>query len=417
MATFPERAIAALNAVLTPVADAALAPLISRAPLLLLAVVSALTALAMLFVVRRTSNQAALAAAKRGIRAALFEVRLFHDEPRGVWPALGRMLAANARYLRHTLVPFLWMVLPLTLVVAQLQAFYGYEGLRPGRAVVLRAELRETKDALKSAKKKLHEEKEADKGNQDLVKARAEVERNASIQLENVRAELAQALVEIERLKSDKPGTRRPAPAPAEAASAERPPEKKEEARAERPQVVIQKVVRELNDQDREKMARLESDAGKARHKASELENEVRRLKVRADNGARFLKTAQSEMELTKDKFRAVEKRLNRVLLERDLLARAIKDLEKKTGMAVERTELTAEEVAASDKSVEERQAAEVAAEKAAEAAAVAAAKTAEEAAAVPPAAPAPSAADAVPAPAVAEVAAAAPTAGSAPQA
>lgn len=147
MATFPERAIAALNAVLTPVADAALAPLISRAPLLLLAVVSALTALAMLFVVRRTSNQAALAAAKRGIRAALFEVRLFHDEPRGVWPALGRMLAANARYLRHTLVPFLWMVLPLTLVVAQLQAFYGYEGLRPGRAVVLRAELRDTRAA------------------------------------------------------------------------------------------------------------------------------------------------------------------------------------------------------------------------------------------------------------------------------
>ncbi len=271
----------------------------------------------------------------------------------------------------------------------------------------LRAELRETKDALKAAKRKLHEEKEADKGNQDLLKARAEVERNASIQLENVRAELAQALVEIERLKSDKPGARRPAPAPVEAA----PVEKKEEPRAERPQVVIQKVVRELNDQDREKMARLESDASKARHKASELENEVRKLKVRADNGARFLKVAQSEMELTKDKFRAVEKRLNRVLLERDLLARAIKDLEKKTGTAVERTELTAEEVAASDKSVEERQAAEVAAEKAVEAAAVAAAKTAEEAAAaaVAPAAPAPEVAEAA--------AAAAPPPESAPQA
>ena len=263
----------------------------------------------------------------------------------------------------------------------------------------LRAELRETKDALKSAKRRLHEDKEADRGNQDLVKARAEVERNASIQLENVRAELAQALVEIERLKSDKPGARRPAPAPVEAA----PVEKRDEPRAEKPQVVIQKVVRELNDQDREKMARLESDASKARHKASELENEVRRLKVRADNGARFLKVSQSEMELTKDKFRAVEKRLNRVLLERDLVARAIKDLEKKTGMAAERMELTAEEVAASDKSVEERQAAEAAAEKAVEAAAVAAAKTAEEAAAVAPAAPA-----------VAELPAAA---GSAPQA
>ena len=141
MATFPEQAIAAVNAVLTPVADAVLAPLASRAPVATLGLLSALTALAMLAVVRRTSNQTALAAAKRGIRAALFEVRLFHDEPRGVWAAVGRMLRANARYLRHTLVPFLWMTLPLTLVVAQLQALYGYDGLRPGSAVVLRAEL------------------------------------------------------------------------------------------------------------------------------------------------------------------------------------------------------------------------------------------------------------------------------------
>jgi chromosome segregation ATPase len=248
----------------------------------------------------------------------------------------------------------------------------------------LRKELNEAKDELKTAKKKLYEQTQADKGANDLLKARAEVERNASIQLENVRAELAQSLSEIERLRSDKPGSRRPAPAPVAVEL-----EKKEAAPVEKPQVVIQRVVRELNDADREKMARLESDASKARHKASDLDNEVRKLKVRSENGARFLKVAQSELELSKDKFRAVEKRLNRVLLERDLLRRAIKDLEKKTGMAAERSELTQDEMAASDKSVEERQAAEAAAEKAVETAAAAAAKSAEEAAAAPaPAAP-----------------------------
>ena len=267
----------------------------------------------------------------------------------------------------------------------------------------LRKEFQEAKDELKAAKKKLYEQSQADKGAADLVKARAEVERNASIQLENVRAELAQALSEVERLRSDKPGSRRPAPAPAAAPAVEA--EKKEAAPVEKPQVVIQRVVRELNEQDREKMARLESDASKARHKASDLENEVRKLKVRSENGARFLKVAQSELELAKDKFRAVEKRLNRVLLERDLLRRAIKDLEKKTGMAAERTEMTQEEMAASDKSVEERQAAESAAEKAVEAAAAAAAKSAEEAAAAAaPAAPAETPAPEVAAAAPAEV-------------
>src|SRR5262249_35039498 len=46
---------------------------------------------------------------------------------------------------------------------------------------------------------------------------------------------------------------------------------------------------------------------------------------------------------------------------ERDLLRRAIRDLEKKSGLAADRTELTADEMAASDRSVEERAAAEAA--------------------------------------------------------
>ena len=64
-----------------------------------------------------------------------------------------------------------------------------------------------------------------------------------------------------------------------------------------------------------------------------------------------------------KDKFKALEKRLNRTLLERDLLRRAIKDLEKKTGMLAERTELTPDEMAASDRKVEEAAQARAAAE------------------------------------------------------
>jgi hypothetical protein len=45
----------------------------------------------------------------------------------------------------------------------------------------------------------------------------------------------------------------------------------------------------------------------------------------------------------------------------RDLPGRALRDLEKKSGLIAERTELSAEEAAASDRSVEERSAAEAA--------------------------------------------------------
>jgi len=87
----------------------------------------------------------------------------------------------------------------------------------------------------------------------------------------------------------------------------------------------------------------------------------VRRLKGRTETQGRVYTVIKGELDLLKDKFKALEKRLNRTLLERDLLRRAIRDLEKKSGLAADRTELTADEVAASDRSVEERAAAEAA--------------------------------------------------------
>ena len=56
---------------------------------------------------------------------------------------------------------------------------------------------------LKEAKKKLHEQKEFAKTGDDLTKARAEVERQASTQLETTRSELANALSEMQRLRGE----------------------------------------------------------------------------------------------------------------------------------------------------------------------------------------------------------------------
>ena len=240
-----------------------------------------------------------------------------------------------------------------------------------------RAQLQEVKEQLKQTKRKLFEQKEGEKGSNDLVKARAEVERNASMQLEQTRAELAQALTENSRLRAEtesRNGPRRreaPAAAPAQTtapaavpASVEAPaPADQIAAPASEPVVIAAVSVtpapvapaepvrryRELNDADREKMNRLEQAANKDRSRAAELEKEVRRLKGRADTHARILSVTKSEADLGKDKYKALEKRLNRTLLERDLLRRAIKDLEKKTGMLADRTELTPDEVAASD--------------------------------------------------------------------
>ena len=123
----------------------------------------------------------------------------------------------------------------------------------------------ELKDELKAAKKKLHDQRENDKSGDDLSKARAEVECQASIQLDSTRAELATALAEITKLKSD--GAKKPR---FEQQAA--PVEKKEEVKVERPQEVITRVIRELSDVEKERIAKLEAQSSTDRKKANELD-------------------------------------------------------------------------------------------------------------------------------------------------
>jgi chromosome segregation ATPase len=113
----------------------------------------------------------------------------------------------------------------------------------------------ELKDELKNTKKKLHDQRENEKSGDDLVKARADVERTASVQLESTRAELATALADIQKLKTQADTRNKPRPA----APAVESTEKKEVVKVEKPQEVITRVIRELSDVEKERIAKLEA--------------------------------------------------------------------------------------------------------------------------------------------------------------
>lgn len=121
-----------LNALFVRVGDLVLAPLAWLPPLAVLTGAALATALVVLGVMRLLSNQAAVAAVKRRIHAALLEMRLYNDDLRALLRAQGEVLAANARYVGLSLVPLVITAVPLTLAIAQLQAWYGYTGLTPG---------------------------------------------------------------------------------------------------------------------------------------------------------------------------------------------------------------------------------------------------------------------------------------------
>ena len=129
--------MSALNILLARVIDGLLSPFSGLPPLVGLGALSLLTAAAMLLVIRATSDQSRLAAVKRAIQACIFEVRLFNDDARAMLRAMAELVRHNLTYLRLSLVPLLWMILPLGLFVAHLQFHYGYAGLDSGtRALV-----------------------------------------------------------------------------------------------------------------------------------------------------------------------------------------------------------------------------------------------------------------------------------------
>jgi hypothetical protein len=107
-----------------------------------LAFVSLATAVFLLLAIRLTSNQQALSAIKRQIHADLFEIRLFNDDLGAMLRAEGDILRHNATYLRLSLVPMLWTIIPLGLLVAQLDAYFGYAAVPLGQPIILTAQLK-----------------------------------------------------------------------------------------------------------------------------------------------------------------------------------------------------------------------------------------------------------------------------------
>jgi uncharacterized membrane protein (DUF106 family) len=132
-----------VNGLLRPAFDFLLLPFRSLPPIVGLLVVSLVASIGMLLVFKATSNQKKLEAVKRQIHACLFEIRLLSDDVPAILRAQLEILRHNFNYLLLSLVPMLWMLVPLVLVIAQLQFHYGYRGLAPGQDFIVKVRLKE----------------------------------------------------------------------------------------------------------------------------------------------------------------------------------------------------------------------------------------------------------------------------------
>ena len=106
-------------------------------PLVIVVLVSVVTGLVMVVVFRYTSDQKAIRSAKDKLKAHLLAVRLFQDQLPVVLRSYGRILRGTATYLRLAFRPLLFVIIPITILIVQLDHYLGLVPFRAGESFLI----------------------------------------------------------------------------------------------------------------------------------------------------------------------------------------------------------------------------------------------------------------------------------------
>ncbi len=131
------------NSVLSALIDFLLTPLSGLGPLWVLFIISMLAGMLMLLIFRLTSNQAKIKEVKDKMQAHLIEILLFKDSPRIILSAQKNLLRYNAHYMRHAFTPMVYMILPMSLLLINLDGWFGYRPLKIGEPAIVSVKLSE----------------------------------------------------------------------------------------------------------------------------------------------------------------------------------------------------------------------------------------------------------------------------------
>ncbi|MFC2157845.1 hypothetical protein ACFLT9_08415, partial [Acidobacteriota bacterium] len=130
------------NSIIGKIFDILFLPFRTMSPWAALVLISLLTGIFMLLVFRWTSNQAGIKAIKNRIKAHLLEIRLFKDNLGLSLKAQGNILKCNVKYISFSAKPMLFMILPLALILIQMNLWFGYNPISPERPILFKVILK-----------------------------------------------------------------------------------------------------------------------------------------------------------------------------------------------------------------------------------------------------------------------------------
>jgi len=101
-------------------------------PLAIVVVVSVVVGLVMVVLFGYTSDQKAIKVAKDQLKAHLLAVRLFRDQLPVVAGSYAKILRGTGRYLRLAFMPLVYVIIPITLLIVQLDRYLGSTAIHTG---------------------------------------------------------------------------------------------------------------------------------------------------------------------------------------------------------------------------------------------------------------------------------------------
>lgn len=130
-----------INLIVGKIVEILIFPFKSFHPLVSLIWLSLLTGIFILIIYKYASNQAGIRRVKDKIKAHLMEVRYYKDDLRIILRAQGKILRHNLTYMKYALKPLAVMIIPIIMLLAQMNLWYGYTPLKEGDSVFVAVKL------------------------------------------------------------------------------------------------------------------------------------------------------------------------------------------------------------------------------------------------------------------------------------
>ncbi len=135
--------VSILNTIVTFLFGLVYWPLKWLGPFWSMVALSLLGGIFMIWIFGKVSNQDAIQRTRDRLSSELIALRLFKDDLRVFFGIQFQVLAWTLKYLRHSLVPMLILMVPTMIILIQLNLHYGFRPLRVGEQTLVKVKLRD----------------------------------------------------------------------------------------------------------------------------------------------------------------------------------------------------------------------------------------------------------------------------------